>query len=961
MNHAFNRICSIMLSLLMLLMLVSCGAGKTTEEFITEEPEVVEGFIFTISDSGVASWLPVDGATGYEYKIVDSEYCDIDGAHLTKELSVILPEGKSVHLRAVMEDGSYGEWQVSEYYGTPTPWEFGSEDAMIDAGADYESAHRQEDASGDFAITLGSDRYATWPAVDGAVSYRYSYLNSYGAIDGYGTTWETTVRVPLECGLIIDALNDSGDVISYGRLQPDNYYLTESPLEYPDLRFNVTYDQLYTWNLVENIDYGSITKLSDGGTGFSAAGPNGSVIRFETTPGVTVEEGNIRFVPGSMLYALDSIGRICAYYPTVSDFGDSTGWFYYSGGYTFNGTRSVEHAEDLFIMLGVSTEVKSYESENSAPTSMMAHQPNMIAFGASETSGSEFAISEFTVYYDESMFATPVRELHLFPEFYGTYLEGDLYDPSKERYDSSRQIFDFYLLVMPDIRDEFAPKDTSILIDSQLYSSRAVLDIDFDRYQIGELKDADGNLMNKETDPLMPGATLEITIANGTYDLELPVLTKATGVENLHELTPYGNAYASGDVTALVVPIVWPDKAGEATDALLQTVYEKLGRVVDISGTVTDYSGDPSDGYSLSAYYDLASYGQYSIESFVTDWITAPYSFADAGYGDVLAHPMTDEILTLVRERYPDMDWSKFDRNQDGILDSVIYITACGDESMPMQSYGGAVHVLRGYDGARAGTLAYPNVKNYICVGSGMLSGENILAHEFAHSFGIVDYYDVTYSGIDAVGGFDLQSQNVGDWNPYSKYAVGWIEPEIVTDLETGESVEITIGALSETGDAIVIPAAGADFDGPFGEYIMIDLFNGSGLNAIGAARYNLDSAAGVRIYHVNARMEYRELLDIYGGTASIGTVNVTNAYNDAGIYHVELIQKGGDNTFTDRNNLRTSLQQKDLFYAGDTFQASNYSEFLRNGRMDDGSEFGYIIEVISITGTEATVRVTRT
>ena len=48
----------------------------------------------------------------------------------------------------------------------------------------------------------------------------------------------------------------------------------------------------------------------------------------------------------------------------------------------------------------------------------------------------------------------------------------------------------------------------------------------------------------------------------------------------------------------------------------------------------------------------------------------------------------------------------------------------------------------------------------------------------------------------------------------------------------------------------------------------------------------------------------------------------------------------------------------------GHSFDAVNYKEFLTDGRMDSGDEFGYIIKVTDITETDgkpvATIRVTR-
>ena len=171
------------------------------------------------------------------------------------------------------------------------------------------------------------------------------------------------------------------------------------------------------------------------------------------------------------------------------------------------------------------------------------------------------------------------------------------------------------------------------------------------------------------------------------------------------------------------------------------------------------------------------------------------------------------------------------------------------------------------------------------------------------------------------------------------------------TGLKSGESVEIEIGALATTGDAIVIPAAGSDFDGsPFNEYILVDLFTDEGVNKYDVSMYGLQNAAGVRIYHINANMEKREL-EVGGKVYPIGTIHFANAYDSTGFgrYNVELIQAGGDNSFTDLSNLRTMVQTGDFFRAGDVFTADKYSEFLYQGEMDNGSKFGYSIEVVSI------------
>ena len=215
-----------------------------------------------------------------------------------------------------------------------------------------------------------------------------------------------------------------------------------------------------------------------------------------------------------------------------------------------------------------------------------------------------------------------------------------------------------------------------------------------------------------------------------------------------------------------------------------------------------------------------------------------------------------------------------------------------------------------------------------------------------------------------------MQSGSYGDWNAYSKLAVGWMDPQIVEGLASGEFVEYTIGSSALTDDVIIIPAAGSEYDGPFSEYVMIDLFTDDGVNEYDADAMGLANAAGVRISHVNANMEKRtNTIDSVvnpGESAeyTIGTIHIPNSYNESGHYNIEVIQAGGDNTFTDLANLNPQLTKEDLFYAGATFTVDDYDEFFNDGLMDDGSAFGYTVEVVSI-GTDAsgvhtaTIRIT--
>ena len=290
-------------------------------------------------------------------------------------------------------------------------------------------------------------------------------------------------------------------------------------------------------------------------------------------------------------------------------------------------------------------------------------------------------------------------------------------------------------------------------------------------------------------------------------------------------------------------------------------------------------------------------------------------------------------------------------------------------DGFTMASFGAACDYRCTYGKEYAWTADRPCVNRVLNINSEFLGGNsyNTLIHEFGHGFGLIDYYDVTYSGINAVGGYDMQSDSYGDWNAYSKYAVGWIEPEVIKGLKKGESKDIEIGAFADTGDAIVIPIAGDELNPPFSEYMMVDLYTSTGVNKYDSIKYGINDFEGVRIYHVDAKMERRDFQNSdYPNIepTPIGTIHFANDYKSDGRFNIELIQAGTKNTFTDKGKLRNKVSREDFFQAGDKFTMEKYSEFFKDGLMDFGDEFGYEIEVISITGTgsnaKAKIRITR-
>lgn len=829
-------------------------------------------------------------------------------------------------------------------------------------------------------ITIDENGVASWEAIEGAVGYDYLFvdINDTSVAEEY--TEETSVPLPEGKCLHLRAVYSDGSrgdwIASDFFGEPTSWQSEEPPvvaepsevptepdadIKYLDFHYDVLLEDVNTWNLMEHQDVSTIIQDGEVLT-FSAKGPHGTDIRFVGN-GVSYEDGVLRFSSESTLLALDSIGRVCAYIPYVTEDSPSDTGISFLGGYSFDGRISVNGLDELFPSYGYGNSVEDVRDENYSYTSGMDKQVNMPGIGSFQ---GEFGLTELTIYYDEATYAAPLLEAQLLPSHYGFYLEGEHYDSSREVYDPDQRIYTFYLMLLPELQDEISPNPRSVIIDERYAQTRSVQNLPMDRYVIGNLKDSDGNVLDKQSEPLTVGCTLEITVAGQTLDMELPIVPRYNGAANYHELLPYSAQPSVGEVTPLVIPMVPSDHTDFDREAERIRLQQEVGRVLALDGTVTDYSAEGAPSLSLSSYYDAVSLGQHKITSFVSDWIEIPYTVEELTGVSVGAHSLPEEAVQMVKLRYPELDWSIFDRNEDGLIDSaVLYLAQPITDTVDLVGFGGAAHFSRGYTAENRGTPEDPVLKDFINMGSATIDWHNTLIHEYAHSLGLIDYYDTSYTGIDAVGQFDMQSGSYGDWNPYSKYAVGWIRPEIITGLAPGESVDITIGSQEKTGDAIVIPAAGTEMDGPFGEYLMVDLFTCTGVNADDGASFGLTDAVGVRIYHVNAHMERRELEGSDGVIYPIGTPHIGNTYSKNGRYHLELLQRGGRNTFTALNGGDTFLKPADLFRAGDVFEAARYAQFLTNGRMDSGADFGYTIQVISIeqNGADSTavIRITAT
>ena len=209
------------------------------------------------------------------------------------------------------------------------------------------------------------------------------------------------------------------------------------------------------------------------------------------------------------------------------------------------------------------------------------------------------------------------------------------------------------------------------------------------------------------------------------------------------------------------------------------------------------------------------------------------------------------------------------------------------------------------------------------------------------------DYEDAKGSG-EGLGGADMMDYNVGDHDAYSKLILGWVDPTVITMTQT-----VTINAFESSGQFLMVLL---DYDGTyFSEYLLIDLYANTGLNALGASQQNsllyydsktkVGAEYGVRIYHVSSSIKNPYNDDYYSFTDN------NNSVSDTAL--IKLVEADGEKKFASTEGYAEST---DLWQAGDSL-LSVFPNYARN----DNKKVNFDIRIDSVSKTSATITITFT
>ncbi|MFA5282972.1 MAG: Ig-like domain-containing protein [Bacilli bacterium] len=389
---------------------------------------------------------------------------------------------------------------------------------------------------------------------------------------------------------------------------------------------------------------------------------------------------------------------------------------------------------------------------------------------------------------------------------------------------------------------------------------------------------------------------------------------------------------------------------------------------------------------SLRQYFAAASYGALSVTGTVTDWYDCGYTRSQLSTDTYMA-TLVDAAVAWYKTTYTS-NCTQFDADSNGWIDTVCLIYS--DTTNTRAENDNDMTNLWAYTYWQQNSnanVSSPVANAYMWASYNFMNGSNYITidahtyiHEYGHCMGLDDYYNYDSSSTECfAGGFDMQDYNVGDYNSFSKMALGWTKPYVVTG-----NAQITISACSTVqNQTIVLFSSGSSWNqSPFTEYLLFELYAPTGMNQFDVNHNTYDgypqgpNAYGIRLYHIDARL-YRRSSSAYNTFATdMETYNSSYPYYEVIMKNttagdadyssrvaslrnyriVQLIQAGSSsNTFSTSSASPRYLTAADLFDNNDTFTMSAYSEFFYNsGKMNSGSSINYSVtfNVNSSTGT---------
>lgn len=469
---------------------------------------------------------------------------------------------------------------------------------------------------------------------------------------------------------------------------------------------------------------------------------------------------------------------------------------------------------------------------------------------------------------------------------------------------------------------------------------------------------------------------------------------------------------ADGDAKILIIPIWFSDSSTYIDTSKKANVRSDIEKAYFGTNEETGWR-------SVKTYYEEESQGALTLTGTVSDWYTESRSSSTFGT-ETTGHENTNSLVKTVADWYfnnnPSENRTDYDKDDDGYLDGVMLIYAAPDYGASNRSqsrYGNLWAYCYWLQKTTYQNKTNPGPNAYFWASYDFMYGKEVYAsrtgmsnkqylggdtshanidahcfiHEMGHMFGLEDYYDYSKQYSPA-GGFSMQDSNVAGHDPFSIFALGWGSAYIPTETTT-----INLKPLTSSGEMIILTPSWNTYNSAFDEYIIIEYYTADGLNSLDStyeyqkgSRYPTGSkTAGIRLWHVDARLLYTNQIDSYGEPVYSSSKVTTNPLISEGGVALMMSNtySGGNaddyvtplgNSYADYNILQMIRNNKsathknsknmvasDLFKTGDTFSMSDYaSQFKNRGKLNSSKNLNFSFEVNGLTSEFASITVTK-
>lgn len=267
------------------------------------------------------------------------------------------------------------------------------------------------------------------------------------------------------------------------------------------------------------------------------------------------------------------------------------------------------------------------------------------------------------------------------------------------------------------------------------------------------------------------------------------------------------------------------------------------------------YGADQVPGYHLGSmryFYDQASYGACTLDGDTFGWYMAQhprtYYHPDDNSGGGLREQLILEACDAADAA--GQDFSQYDNDGDGVIDEfiVIWTGPHGDWATFWWGYHTGMGNNKQYDGVRLGSYSWQWERSYYFGGTPpepSVWDADVVIHETGHGFGLPDFYDYDGSvGPDGgVGSMDRMDGYRGEHGCYSKYILGWLQPDIAFTNLDDEALDV-----ADSNPDAVLFMPGYDPATPWDEYFMAQNRGRNGMD-------HQMPADGVLLWHIDARV----------------------------------------------------------------------------------------------------------